>query len=351
MLRQHRPDREVLQTPTLPTAVSGERRLPARRTRHREDDLQRLALRLPGPVPVHRGRPGQPDLQVDPELVDLVPLLGRGQRVLGNAFHPQIDRVDEAAAGRQVGRGLHRRPRLGGVQRVDQHEIGAVLGGGPDREILQVVQVADAPGLLRADAVELRRPPPGAASTHPGREAEPGRGDDQRHRPDLVPGSGLQRVIAQGQVSGDLEGGLAHPLAVDLPGRGPVLQLPQVSAALPGLQLQPDLDRVTVGHVHPDRGGPLLPQGQEARQHLGPRPAPLLLQRGHRRLRGGTVDPERGQHRDDRVPRHRDVLALPVPVLGGDAERLGQFVQCRIQFGHGDILAGVHRRAGITPTG
>ena len=265
--------------------VRREGRLPARGARHREDDLQRLALGLPGQVPVDRGGPGQPDLELDPVPVDLAALLVVEQRVLRDPLQPEVDRVGEAAAGGQVGRGLHRRPRLGRVQRVDQDEVGAVGAGRPDGQVLQVGEVPDPPGLARPDAVQLRGQPPGAALPHPVRQSEPLRGDDQRHRRRPLVRAGVQGVVAQRQVAGDLEGGLAHPAAVDLLRRVPVLQLAQRSAVAAGLQLDPGLRRVAVRDVHLDRRGPVLAQGQQRRQHPGPGPALLLRQRRRGRLR------------------------------------------------------------------
>ena len=156
-------------------------------------------------------------------------------------------------------------------------------------------------------------------------------------------GAGVQGVVAQRQVVGDLEGGLAHPAAVDLPRREPVLQLPQRSAAAAGLQLDPDLDRVAVRDVHVDRRRPVLPHRQQRRQHPGPRPPLVLGQGGGGRLRGVGVHVEGRQHGDHGLPGHLDVATLPVPVLGGDAVRLRQVLQSGFQFGHLLILAGITR--------
>ena len=92
---------------------------------------------------------------------------------LGHVLDPQVEGVHEAPGGRQVRRGLHRRDRLGGVQRVDQHEVGVVRGRGPGRQVGEVAEVADAPRLGRAHLVQLRHQADDATLGH-GRRAARG---------------------------------------------------------------------------------------------------------------------------------------------------------------------------------
>ena len=89
----------------------------------------------------------------------------------GHLGDPQVDRVAEAAGGRQVGAGLLPGDRGDGVQRVDQHEAGALRRGHP-ADGAQVGEVADAPARPAARRVELHRPAPGAVP----RAASTGRG-------------------------------------------------------------------------------------------------------------------------------------------------------------------------------
>ncbi len=116
-----------------------------------EDPHQDLALARPDRVAVDQWPVGQRPagvlLEVDP--------VGAGHLV-----HPEVDGVAEAAGGRQVGARLLTGGRGDGVQRVDQQEPGALVGGHlPDR--VQVAEVTNAPARPAARRVELHRPPPG----------------------------------------------------------------------------------------------------------------------------------------------------------------------------------------------
>ena len=136
-----------------------------------------LALGLPGPVPV------DPVVRVAASTFSLTRIssilarcLSAWPGVLGDPFDPQVERVREPAAGRQVRRRLHRRHRFGGVHRVDQHVVGAVLGWPTrPRDRSRSVRSPTPQDCARAHAVELGRQSPAAPAAHPVREAEPGR--------------------------------------------------------------------------------------------------------------------------------------------------------------------------------
>ena len=109
-----------------------------------------------------------------------------GRRVerghLGHVLDVEVDRVDEAPGRRQVRGGLHRRHRLGGVERVDEDEVGVVGRGRPHREVGEVAQVADAPAAGRADLVQLGHQPHGAPGRDRLGQLEALRGHDERAR-------------------------------------------------------------------------------------------------------------------------------------------------------------------------
>ena len=336
VLTQHGPLGEPLQSLAGPPAERGERQPAPRRTRHAVDDPQRLPLGGPGRVPLD-GLPGLGGLQTGPERGDGGALTVVQSDRLGDPLRSDVEGVEEAPGARQVRRRLHRRHRLGGVQRVDQDVVRAVLPGGPHGQVGEVGQVTDPPGLPRPDAVELGRQAPGPALPQPGGKTEPGRRDDQRHGRFRTAAAGPDRVVAQRQVGRDLEAGLADPPTVQLAGRGPVLQLPQPAPGA-GLQLHPDVDRVAVGDVHRDDVRLPLPGRHAARQHPGPRFAVMGGQGLPGPLRGRGVDVESGQHRDHGLGGHADVVPLPVPVLRRDPVRLRQLEQRLTWFGHADIL-------------
>ncbi len=346
--RERRPDGEVPQTDALPLAVGGEGSLTPRGAGHDEQGLQRRALGRPGGVAVDDVEPGELVVESVAQPRDArADVVGSG-RVFGDALDAEVERVREAARGGQVGRGFEGRDGLAGVQRVHEDVVGAGGRGRPDGQVLEVDEVADAPGLGRADAVELRRDAPRAALADLGREAQPGRRDDQGHgglvrRPRRVGAAGAERVVTERQRVRDLERGLPHrPAArvgaVEVARRAPVLELAQVLPDAARLEVDPHLEPVAVPDVDVHVRGPALAERQAGRQHPGPG---LLLpggQRGDGGLGGARVDVERGEHRLDRLGRHDHVPALPVPVVGGDAVGVGQGLQSGVEVGHAAML-------------
>ena len=213
------------------------------------DDPQGGALRGPARVAVDRVLRRQPGRQLPDELVDRVPLVLGQRGVLGDPLDAEVDRVEEPARAGQVRRGLQRRQRLGGVQRVDQDEVGTQLAGRPDSEVGEVGEVAEAPAAAGADAVELGRETPLALPVGPLGEAEPGGRHDQVGAGHGVAAAGLEQVVAERQVGRHRERRLADAAALDLAGRDPVVDLVGPAGAAV-LELDPHLDAVAVGHVH-----------------------------------------------------------------------------------------------------
>ena len=111
----------------------------------REDDLERGALGGPGGVAVDRAgvvvggqhRLGRP--------LDQRAVRRRQVARLADVLDADVERVHEPAGGRQVRRRRQRDGRLGGVQRVDEQEVGAELAPGEPADLGEVRQVADAP--------------------------------------------------------------------------------------------------------------------------------------------------------------------------------------------------------------
>ena len=247
---------------------------------------------------------------------------------LGNVLDPQVEGVHEAPRGRQVRRGLHRRDRLGGVQGVDQHEVGVVRGRGPGRQVGKVAQVAHAPRLGRAHLVQLCHQAHDPTLGHGGRQREALRSHDEGglHGAGVDRGhveAGHEAVPAHGQVTGHLEGRLTQRAAVDLAVGHPSVDLRYLAH---GAVLEHD--------VEPDAG---------ARRHVGvdPRRPPLTGDDGggQRPAPGGELDvderlldrvvalgldAQRREHGPDGRRRDGDVLALPVPVLRRDPVGVGE---------------------------
>ena len=157
----------VLQGRALLLAPAGEG-LPA--AVGEEDPEEHLALAGPDRVAVDQFAVGQRAAGVVLE----VDALGAGH--LGDA---QVDRVAEAPGRRQVGARLLLGDRRDGVQRVDQHEARALVGGhAADRA--QIGEVADAPAARGRGRRRAARPSPScgrrAASTARGRRSAGGAG-------------------------------------------------------------------------------------------------------------------------------------------------------------------------------
>ncbi len=217
------------------------------------------------------------------------------------------------------------------MQRIDQHIVGILLGGRPNRQVAQVDQVTYPPRPLRPDAIQLRRVAPQAALVEPLGQAQEARSDDQG-RIGLPPvGQQFEAVVAGRQVARDLEACLADQHVVDHPRGHQVLTLPQV-AHLTGLQAQPDLRGLAVDHVCLD--GCLLTLGDHhhRRQAAAPRFEFVLGDGLLGLVVGGRIDPHGRHDPDDGVVGYLGVPTLPIPELGGDPEQAGE---CH-QWGLGD---------------
>ena len=318
-----------------PLAVRREVELASGAAWRRVDDPERGALRRPARVAVDRVPWRQPGRQLSDQLVDRVPLVPRQRGVLGDPLDAEVDRVEEPARAGQVRRGLQRRQRLGGVQRVDQDEVGTELAGRPDGQVGEVGEVAEPPAAAGADAVELGREPPLAPPVGLLGEAEPGGRDDQVGARLRVAAAGLEQVVAERQVGRHRERRLADPAPVDLAGLDPVVDLIGPAGASV-LELDPDVDGVAVGHVHRHPGGLARDRHHGRRQHPQPgRALPLLPCP----LRVGGVDAHGQQRGLDRLGRHLDRPAAPVGVLRHDAVRLGELDERAGRGRHGPSLS------------
>jgi hypothetical protein len=312
-----------------------------------------LLLAVQRPEQVQRGQLGGQHritrdavrLGLRPEGVDRGTHLGRGGFVLRDVLQAQVDHRAEAAAGRRVRRGVDRRHRRLGVQRVEQHGAGAV-GDRPLQHGAQVGVVAHRPGPLAAQRVELHHPAPGAGQ--PRGQLQPVGGDAQDALGGAVPRRGAQPVPAVRQV-GQRDGAAQHAVA-GRSGRardrhrdgGAVLELGDQLQLRGGLGVQQDLaaDPAT-GTAQDDRRrqqpSPWCGLHLGERRRDGPRRARVDVHRRERRGHGGRRD------------LHRAVR--PVEVAGGHAVGLCELLQVR---GHGPPLpawSGITRGAITTARG
>ena len=154
------------------------------------------------------------------------------------------------------------------------------------------------------------------------------------------PARACERVVAQRQVRREPERRLADERAVDVAGLLPVVDLAEAGPGAAVLELDPHLDRRAVRHVHRERRAGALLGDHARRQHAPPRGARLGRQGAGGGLRGATRRrPSRRARATIVSRRHRDVVALPVPVVGGDPVGLGECEQLVAESCHGHILA------------
>jgi hypothetical protein len=119
-----------------------------------QDVVERVGAALEPPECLQRrtfGRPHQVvidpfGVRCDPQGVDLGADGGVGPTVGRQVLDAKGQRVGEAPAGRGIGGGLHRMGRPRGMQGVEQHRAGPMLGSSPLDELTQVPEVPDTPG-------------------------------------------------------------------------------------------------------------------------------------------------------------------------------------------------------------
>ena len=348
LLGQRAPGREVVQRLAFPRLVGVEGQLPARRARHPVDHLQRVALGRPGGVAVDAVELAGSALDVGAQLPHPAALGQVGE--LGDGLDPQVERIGEAPRGRQVGGGLHRLGRRGCMQRIDQHVVRTVAGAGPHREVGQIGEIADAPGVLGADAVELGGQAPGAAGAQPRRQAQPRRRDDQRRAGLVSARAEVHPVVAQRQVGGQYERGLADQPAVEVERGSEVVGLTQPGADRAVLEPDPHVRRIAVGDVDPERGLGAGARDDRRRQRARPVLSVKLQKRCGAVFFGRRPDTECGQDGNHRRRVDRHEVPGPVVVGARHAQPVGQCGQPR--FSHVTHLAwsaGSARRKSARP--
>jgi hypothetical protein len=133
-------------------------------------------------------------------------------------------------------------------------------------------------------------------------------------------------VPAQREVARDGERRLAHLAAVDDARWHPPVRLRELDPAAV-LEVDVHPHRLAVPDVHRDLGRAAGADHDAGRQGAPPGLVPYVGQRGPHRLLRVRRDPQRREHRLDRLAGDDDVLTAPVPEVGGDAvcrRELGQ---------------------------
>ena len=247
--------------------------------------------------------------------------------VLLDGLDAQVERADEAPGDGQVRRGLQRRARRRGVQRVDQHETGPEVGGAPASQLAQVGKVAVVPRRPRPHGVQLGHEAPDRTVRHRRGQAEERRRDDHRAAGLGLAAGGLQLMPTQGQVGGQLERRLTDERTVDGAGMHVAVDLRELAPRRAVLGLHAHLHRRAVRDVHEDLPRGAGPRHDTGRHHQPPGRVLAGLQGRARLVLGARRHAERREHRGHRRARDPGVLAAPVPELGGHAmggSQLGQ---------------------------
>ncbi len=336
---QRAPGREVVECAALPVAERRVGQFPPRRPRLVVQQLEGGPFGRPRAVAVDGVDAAGALLDVRAQPADPAALAQVGE--FGDRLDAEINRIDEAPRRRQVRRRLHpalRTRRRRRMQRIHQEVIGAVARRRPHREVGQIGEIPDAPGLPGPHAVELNGQTPGATVAEPLRQPEPIRRHDQRGAGLGVPGTQVHPVIPQRQIGGQQEAGLADPASVQVERRGEVVDLRDVAAHRAVLEGQPHLGGSTVGDVGPKPN--LLTGAPDDGRRQPPRPVRPQLggERDVAFLFVAGRDAERGQHGLECRLGHPHPPAGPVLVLRRDAVPPGEFDQRRCEFGHRAIL-------------
>lgn len=157
-------------------------------------------------------------------------------------------------------------------------------------------------------------------------------------------------MVAEGQVGGQHEAGLADPASVKIEWRGEIVDLHHLGTCRAVLELQPHVGRSAIGHMHPELR--LLSGAHDDGRRQWTRPVGLQL-RGQGVIAllfglGGNAEGGKSSHQCSLGDQH--LPASPVRVLGGNAESSGKFDQRRRELGHVAHLASgtrVRASAGI----
>ena len=236
------------------------------------------------------------------QLVGGGPVGGLEVAELGHGLDPQVQRVGEPPGDRQVRRGLHRRDRRGRVQRVDQDEVRAELVAAPGGQVGEVGEVADPPRPGRP-----QRCTAGQRTPRPRRSRRAGGSSSPRG----VTTSGVDWPAARRTAAcRGASPGAGRTGARTSPHRPAVPSTTaggtQWSCWTTSVRTAPSSSSTHTAHVRavrrraprttgrsPDR---TTRQGGSIRRHSA---GPVLGQRGRGPLRGGAVDAQPGQHRDE----------------------------------------------------
>ena len=234
------------------------------------------------------------------------------------------------------------------MQGIDQHIVRAVPRGRPERQIGQISEIANAPGSLGPDAVELGGQAPAAAAPQLLRQPQPVRRHDNRGAGLKVAGTQVEAVVAERQVTRQHEARLADPAPVEVERRREVVDLTHAAAGAAVLELQPHFGWITVGDVHPEPRRRARAPHNRRRQPTCPITSKMCGQGRVALLFVACGNAEGGEHRDQRGLRDEHVPAGPVRVPGGDAEALGEVDQRGRELSH---VAHLACRARIGPPG
>ena len=180
------------------------------------DDPQRLHLGAPHRFTVQNLRIAVEGFDLLVQCVDLRLVFRRKRGIFRHGFRTNIAEVDETARNRQIRRRLNRWHWLGGMQRVDQHEVGTGLLLGFDEQGLQILIIADSPRTVGTDGIELAHPTPQGAVLHLVKQFDLLRSTDNGCRLRLATHGDFKGVIPFGKVFRKHQVRRAHKSAIDL---------------------------------------------------------------------------------------------------------------------------------------
>ena len=298
-------------------------------TRRGENNLQRLALSLPGAVAVDQILTTG---ELASDIAQLLNGLARSLRQRGkflDGLGADVNRIHPAARHRQVRGGFQRRDRLGRVDRVNEKEVRPLVRA-HRRQVSQVSRVADPPGRGRTRRIELSVDAPRAARGLQDGQLQRIGNNDESCGLDM---SSLNRcneaMPTDRHPMRHIEGRAPHELTVDH-ARGHVA-INLLTLALTTIFEDPlNVDPRAVGHMHREQITATLAGNNRRRQS----PTPLaFLSQTHRML----DVPHRRRFVQGKTERAKDLqegwgtnahpVPIPVPKAGRNAIHVSDMAQ------------------------
>ena len=237
--------------------------------------------------------------------------------ILFDRFRTDVGEVDEATGDGQVRRRRQRRDRFRSVHGVDEDEISAGLRLGTCKQIAQIIEIANAPGVLGTDGIQLSHPAPQLAVLQILDEIDALGGADERGVCGALASLYMKRMVSERQIRRNDETRIDDELTIERIRRCSIARLRGNDALILRAILQRDGCLRHIKRTMVDGHGAV---GSLHMQHGGFHKACMLLifeiaQRLLRLLFAAGIDSQCRKHLDQDIVVDLDEFAL-LPVVG-----------------------------------